>query len=84
MTTFNALLRANGACEHCGEAGFVLKDGSIYLETHHIVSLAAGGADLVNNVIALCPNHHREAHYGADAQHLLRKFKQRRNDHSTG
>ena len=36
----------------------------IYLETHHIVPLHEGGDDTSENVIALCPNHHREAHYG--------------------
>jgi HNH endonuclease len=79
-----ALQRANGACEHCGEAGFTMKDGRIYLETHHVVSLAAGGADHVNNVIVLCPNHHREAHYGTEAEQLLEKFKKLRKGHSTG
>lgn len=58
--------RANGRCEYCGCAGFRMPGGRIYLETHHTISLAAGGHDKVGNVIALCPNHHREAHYGED------------------
>ena len=40
------------------------KSGSIYLESHHIHPLSEGGADTIENVIALCPNHHREAHFG--------------------
>ena len=69
-----ALLRAAGCCEYCGAPGFVRADGAIYLETHHIVPLHEGGPDAVTNVICLCPNHHREAHYGADAPMLREAF----------
>jgi len=60
------LNRAKGACEYCHELGFLLPDGNHYLETHHILALAAQGPDEVANVIALCPSDHREAHYGAN------------------
>jgi len=60
----NALLRAGGRCEWCGQEGFRLPDGAIYLETHHITPLSEGGVDHERNVAALCPNHHREAHHG--------------------
>lgn len=55
--------RAIGCCEWCGVPGFLREDGSRYLEVHHIVSLADDGADHPLNMIALCPNHHREAHH---------------------
>lgn len=60
------LLRAKGICERCKEnAPFIrAKDGTPYLEVHHIVQLALGGEDTVENAIALCPNCHREAHFG--------------------
>jgi predicted HNH restriction endonuclease len=45
--------------------GFKTSRGPIYLETHHAIPLSLGGADTPDNVIALCPNHHREAHHGA-------------------
>jgi len=45
-------------------------DGKRYLETHHIIALAAEGADRVTNVIGLCPNDHREAHFGERRQTL--------------
>lgn len=61
------LRRAEGRCEYCGTEGFAFPDGRIYLETHHIVPLANGGADSVSNVAALCANHHREAHHGRNA-----------------
>lgn len=56
--------RAAGFCEYCGEAGFKMANGSIYLETHHIIQLCDGGLDNSRNVIALCPNDHRRAHFG--------------------
>jgi 5-methylcytosine-specific restriction enzyme A len=67
--------RANGKCEHCGELGFRKPDGTHYVEAHHIISLAEQGPDTLDNVIALCPNHHRQAHYGADCEELEAEFK---------
>ncbi|HDR7378766.1 TPA: HNH endonuclease [Bacillus toyonensis] len=40
------------------------KDGTPYLEVHHVVPLATGGEDSVENAVALCQNCHRKAHYG--------------------
>ena len=62
--------QAKGVCEYCGELGFLLPDGSHYLEAHHIIALAKQGPDTVDNVIALCPSDHREAHYGERAAKL--------------
>lgn len=58
--------RANGFCEACGKpAPFIrASDGTPYLEIHHKVSLANKGEDTVENAIALCPNCHREMHFG--------------------
>ncbi|WP_233546089.1 HNH endonuclease [Salinibius halmophilus] len=60
------LARAGGICEQCNcPAPFNrASDGSAYLEVHHVKPLASGGEDTVCNAIALCPNCHREAHYG--------------------
>ncbi|MGH8437576.1 MAG: HNH endonuclease [Pseudomonas sp.] len=33
-------------------------------EVHHKVRLADGGLDTVENAIAVCPNCHRQAHFG--------------------
>ncbi|MCQ9156197.1 HNH endonuclease [Acidomonas methanolica] len=68
------LKRAHGRCEHCDQPGFRRGDGAVYLETHHIVPLHEGGPDRVDNVIALCPNDHREAHYGEAAAALRLRF----------
>lgn len=57
------LHRAQGVCEFCQKKGFESASGNIYLETHHIVSLSEGGGDTTDNIIALCPNDHRKAHF---------------------
>jgi 5-methylcytosine-specific restriction endonuclease McrA len=67
-------VRAKGQCELCGKHGFARPDGTIYLETHHIISLANDGADRITNVIALCAEHHREAHFGALRDELEKKM----------
>lgn len=68
------LKRANGKCEYCGSASFQTGNGESYLETHHIIYLANQGKDKISNVIALCPNHHREAHFGVNAIALEKEF----------
>ena len=69
------LERADGRCELCGEAGFRMASRSLYLETHHVVRLADGGDDDDRNVVALCANDHRRAHFadqrGSIAKRLL-------------
>lgn len=60
------LLRAKNYCECCHTlAPFQrTKDGGYYLEVHHIIPLSENGEDSVENAIALCPNCHRQEHYG--------------------
>jgi hypothetical protein len=69
--------RAKGKCEFCGELGFKRSDGTRYLECHHIIALAKDGTDRMTNVIALCPNHHREAHFGKQSVKLEREMIQK-------
>ncbi|MBO9682854.1 MAG: HNH endonuclease [Flavisolibacter sp.] len=60
-----AKARANGLCECCGKpAPFVDSSNLPFLEVHHIFRLADDGPDEPENVAAICPNCHREAHYG--------------------
>lgn len=60
------LRRANGYCEKCRcKAPFIRKsDNTPYLEVHHRIPLSEGGDDNLENTIALCPNCHRELHFG--------------------
>jgi hypothetical protein len=68
------LKRAQGSCEYCGETGFMAMSGKPFLETHHVISLSEQGPDKVTNVIALCPNDHRRAHFGKDWKELQDEF----------
>jgi 5-methylcytosine-specific restriction protein A len=61
-------MRANGYCEYCKQyAPFLTPEGLPFLEIHHIFRLADDGPDEPENAVALCPNCHRNAHYGKDA-----------------
>lgn len=64
------LMRAGGLCELCNEPGFFTAAGSVYLETHHVVPLANNGLDHPSNVVAICPQDHRRAHYAADRDEI--------------
>lgn len=66
--------RAHGVCQLCHQkAPFCNSRNEPYLETHHIIWLSEGGADSVDNVVALCPNCHRKMHIindDADVRYL--------------
>lgn len=78
------MARSQGRCEWCDAPGFLKHDGQVYLESHHVVPLHAGGGDTPENVIALCPNDHRIAHYGEHraimAQEMLARILDRISD----
>jgi 5-methylcytosine-specific restriction protein A len=55
--------KAKGMCQLCEKpAPFNDRHGDPFLETHHIIPLAEGGPDTIENVAALCPNCHRKTH----------------------
>jgi predicted HNH restriction endonuclease len=62
----SVLFRAAGQCELCQTAAPFQRasNSTPYLEVHHIVSLSDGGEDTTRNCVSLCPNCHREVHYG--------------------
>ena len=54
---------AAGKCELCRQpAPFKDQKGKPYLESHHVVWLSKGGADSIDNIVALCPNCHKKMH----------------------
>jgi 5-methylcytosine-specific restriction enzyme A len=66
-----ARLRASGICEWCDQpAPFFGTFGEPFLEVHYIFRLADDGPDSVVNVAAICPNCHREAHFGENLENL--------------
>lgn len=66
------LYRANGNCELCKTKAPFTKasDGSPYLEVHHWTPLAEAVEDTVKNAAALCPNCHKEAHFGMNKEQI--------------
>ncbi|WP_303862065.1 MULTISPECIES: HNH endonuclease [Bacteria] len=48
--------------EGCGFT-FLKTNGEPYAEAHHLEQLSQGGWDHPQNIIVLCPNHHRQFHY---------------------
>lgn len=62
---YYVLKRANGICELCkNPAPFRTKEKRRYLEPHHITRISDGGPDHPRRVAAICPNCHKEVHYG--------------------
>ena len=51
-----------------------MTNGSIYLETHHVFPLGELGPDIEWNVLAICPNDHRRAHYAEDRDQMRAKM----------
>ncbi len=69
---------SNGKCECCNEpAPFQKSNGYPYLEVHHLRRLADGGSDRISNAVAICPNCHRELHYGIRGQDLIKHMYER-------
>jgi hypothetical protein len=69
------LYHANGVCALCEQpAPFFSKYGQPYLEVHHVQPLGAGGPDTVDNVVALCPNCHRRAHFSKETGAIQAKL----------
>jgi len=68
----SVLKRANGKCELCQSDAPFLKasNSSPYLEVHHWILLSEGGEDTVENAGALCPNCHKQAHFGQNRDYI--------------
>jgi hypothetical protein len=71
-----ARLRASYRCEvhDCAHPSFETTEGVPYTEVHHIVPLADGGEDSIENVACLCPAHHRD-HLGTRAAELSAQLR---------
>lgn len=72
------LQQAKGKCESCEQpAPFNGSDGQPFLEVHHVRQLADNGSDTVTNAVALCPNCHRELHYGENSRAVVFRLYKR-------
>jgi 5-methylcytosine-specific restriction endonuclease McrA len=68
-------------CEvpNCQSEKFKTESGDFYVEVHHLVPLADGGADRLENTAALCPTHHRLLHHAADRDPVRAALVEKRN-----
>lgn len=55
----------NFTCQFCGEMGFVQKNGTRYVEAHHIIEIheLLAGSLCSDNIVVVCANCHRKLHY---------------------
>lgn len=54
-----------GKCQVCGFTFEKKKSGEPYAEAAHIVALGDGGPDKLQNLLCLCPNHHKMLDHGS-------------------
>ena len=63
-----AIQRSKGICESCETpAPFETRNGTPYLEVHHLIPISKGGPDHPENVAAVCPNCHRRTEKSQDS-----------------
>lgn len=53
---------ADGNCDLCRKPAPFEKDGQPFFHCHHVLWLARGGPDIIQNAVALCPNCHERMH----------------------
>lgn len=82
-----ALMRADYKCEiNNKHHTFINRLGRQYMEAHHLIPLSYQeffdtSLDVIANVVSLCPNCHREIHYGSERNNLLAYlYKVRKNN----
>lgn len=63
----NAIIKRDGTrCKICGYKGFLKKTGENYCELHHMIELNKLAPNTLQswNILVVCPNCHRQLHYG--------------------
>ena len=65
---------AAGRCEHCNQVAPFCSCDCPFLEVHHVKMLSQGGPDTIDNAVALCPNCHRELHYGEKKEEMVERL----------
>lgn len=67
----------NYTCQICGVTGFKQRNGSLFIETHHIIALheMVAGTHCSDNIIVVCPTCHRKLHYANVVYSPLSKRK---------
>ncbi len=64
--------------EGCQSEQFHTESGALFIEVHHLVPLADGGPDILENTVAVCPTHHRLLHHDKHRQLVASQLLQKR------
>lgn len=67
----------------CTSLTFENDAGEQFVEVHHLIPLAQGGEDVMENTVAVCPTHHRYLHVGKGRSDLTAKLQARRKAEET-
>jgi hypothetical protein len=62
----------------CSSARFQVESGEYFVEVHHLLPLAEGGRDVLENTVALCPTHHRLLHHAVDSAEIFDQLQKLR------
>ena len=79
-----AIKRSDYKCEICaGHQSFIASDGKPYMEAHHLIPLSKQddfkkSLNQVGNIVCLCPNCHKEIHYGQNRNGMLKDLLEKR------
>lgn len=65
--------------DSCQSEQFQTDSGELFVEVHHLIPLADGGPDTLDNTVAVCPTHHRSLHHGQHRMLLTGKLSAKRN-----
>ncbi len=66
----------NSVCEYCGKRFFLKNKEEFYFEAHHIDPVSKRGKDDVHNLIGICANCHRKAHYSIGKEKMAREMEE--------
>lgn len=72
-------LKVKTKCEYCKKETFLTQNDDYYFEVHHINFLSIDGKDELSNMIALCPECHKKAHFSKEIDELKREFQNLKN-----
>lgn len=86
MLAKNTLIRAKFKCEiDTNHISFETKNGKQYMEAHHLIPLSKQdefeySLDVDANIVCLCPNCHKNLHYGKDVKSLVNLLYEARRE----
>lgn len=81
-----AIKKADYQCEYdAGHQSFIASNGKPYMEAHHLIPLSKQNdfeksLNQVGNIVCLCPNCHKEIHYGQKRKEMVENLLTKRTN----